>query len=63
LFVRLEGYKFTDEEKTRFFTAFHRDVCDVCRKLKPNAHKGGVCVLKKFNHKLHAYPSWWKGEK
>ncbi len=63
LFVRLEGYKFSDEQKTQFFVAFHRDVCCCCRKLQPTAHKTGVCVFRKFNHKLHAFPAWWLGEK
>ncbi len=63
LFVRLQGYKFTDDEKTRFFVAFHRDVCEGCRKLKCSATMPAVCVARKFNHKLHAYPAWWKGEK
>lgn len=65
LFVRLEGHKFTDDEKTRFFTAFHRDVCDGCKKLTCIKDSGGevpLCQPRKFS-KLHVLPAWWlKGQ-
>ena len=65
LFVRLEGYKFSDEQHTQFFKAFHRDVCDGCKKLTCRRRDNGgevVCVCKKFN-KNHVWPAWWLGEK
>lgn len=62
LFRRLEGFKFTDDEKTRFFTAFHRDVCLKCHGLACG-HDMSKCDVRKFNNKRSVLPLWWlKGQ-
>lgn len=58
LFLRMQDLRFTDEERTKFFLAFHRDVCVNCRKLSCR----GCSSPRKFARDKKRAPDWWKGE-
>lgn len=54
LFIKMNGLRFTDAERSKFFKAFHRDVCKRCRRLSCHG-----CDSTRKLAKTKALPAWW----